>query len=638
MKDQFLKVAGVKTEAEFYKRFPTEEAFFAKHGGEIPRMEEGAAAGQAALDAMIARGITPLTVDPRLTNPAPTPGMSYDIVGAAGGAISGALALMGNGTSGQKGAGIGGGIGAAAGALLGPAGSMIGGQLGSAIGGLIGGGADKRRMQKKYDEVTSGRYNRLELSANVNPYGTNDSFYAAEGGAPGETTAEEQGPKPTKVNIEKGEIGIDPDTLDIIRKFDNKNRYNRHADNPMKEAIGNHVTVPDNMVIIPVKMAKRYEQGSKLTKRSILAELLKNQVNREHAETDQPQMRPGGATDPDNPRSIFPNQWQQGYNLNDYAQNPSMLAEQMRNPEADASVTGMKKPLVPRYNMGTYTGELPQTPQMQMSDQPEDTGDETQYGLDWKWPHVSGVSAARASSMIPTMYGLATAFGGDPYLQYNENDNFGAAQGMLEQMPTDINIEPQKAAIARTARGYSRQLNNINSPSIRAENASNYSKVIDAQGELYGNADNERRNRISQKLQSLSALKVAQGDNREKARDRFTTALEQDKANREMMVQQGLSEMSTNYSKQVMDNERIRSMNALSRYFKINPTGRKLFEQNPGAVMDMIDQVTTGGLPNFTTPQAEDDVSTTEKRNAYGRVVSTSQTRKSARQTKRKGK
>lgn len=31
MKNQFLKIAGVKSEAEFYKKFPSEEAFFSKH-------------------------------------------------------------------------------------------------------------------------------------------------------------------------------------------------------------------------------------------------------------------------------------------------------------------------------------------------------------------------------------------------------------------------------------------------------------------------------------------------------------------------------------------------------------------------------------------------------------------------------
>lgn len=37
MKDKFLKIAGVKSEKEFYKKFPTEEAFMAKHGKQLKK-------------------------------------------------------------------------------------------------------------------------------------------------------------------------------------------------------------------------------------------------------------------------------------------------------------------------------------------------------------------------------------------------------------------------------------------------------------------------------------------------------------------------------------------------------------------------------------------------------------------------
>ncbi len=42
MKAQILKIAGVKTEAEFYKKFPTEEAFMKKHGKELKKAQTGA--------------------------------------------------------------------------------------------------------------------------------------------------------------------------------------------------------------------------------------------------------------------------------------------------------------------------------------------------------------------------------------------------------------------------------------------------------------------------------------------------------------------------------------------------------------------------------------------------------------------
>lgn len=42
MKDQILKIAGVKSEKEFYKKFPTEEAFMAKHGKALKKAAMGA--------------------------------------------------------------------------------------------------------------------------------------------------------------------------------------------------------------------------------------------------------------------------------------------------------------------------------------------------------------------------------------------------------------------------------------------------------------------------------------------------------------------------------------------------------------------------------------------------------------------
>ena len=41
MKDQILKIAGVKSEKEFYKKFPTEEAFKAKYGKQLKKAEMG---------------------------------------------------------------------------------------------------------------------------------------------------------------------------------------------------------------------------------------------------------------------------------------------------------------------------------------------------------------------------------------------------------------------------------------------------------------------------------------------------------------------------------------------------------------------------------------------------------------------
>jgi hypothetical protein len=41
MKAQILKIAGVKNEKEFYRKFPTEEAFMAKHGAKLTKAQDG---------------------------------------------------------------------------------------------------------------------------------------------------------------------------------------------------------------------------------------------------------------------------------------------------------------------------------------------------------------------------------------------------------------------------------------------------------------------------------------------------------------------------------------------------------------------------------------------------------------------
>ena len=45
MKAEFLKIAGVKSEAEFYKKFPSEEAFMKKHGKAIKKLMSKKAQG-----------------------------------------------------------------------------------------------------------------------------------------------------------------------------------------------------------------------------------------------------------------------------------------------------------------------------------------------------------------------------------------------------------------------------------------------------------------------------------------------------------------------------------------------------------------------------------------------------------------
>ena len=57
MKDQFLKLAGAKNEKEFYKLFPTEEAFMTKYGKQVKKLQFGEALSKLAGSNAFAAGV-----------------------------------------------------------------------------------------------------------------------------------------------------------------------------------------------------------------------------------------------------------------------------------------------------------------------------------------------------------------------------------------------------------------------------------------------------------------------------------------------------------------------------------------------------------------------------------------------------
>lgn len=63
MKDQILKIAGVKSEKEFYKKFPTEEAFMAKHGKALKKAAMGSKMVKTQLQQLTDFGNPPIAKD-----------------------------------------------------------------------------------------------------------------------------------------------------------------------------------------------------------------------------------------------------------------------------------------------------------------------------------------------------------------------------------------------------------------------------------------------------------------------------------------------------------------------------------------------------------------------------------------------
>jgi hypothetical protein len=176
-------------------------------------------------------------------------------------------------TFGAKGSAIGGGIGAGLGAALGgPAGAAIGKALGNTVGQLIGGAKDKKLATERMSSTMNRKYGQLNLAYNANPYGTGSTFYAEDGLVlPG------VGDK-VQVNIEKDELLVDPSKMEVLQSFDSK-RYKRHAKDKSQEHSGNFIEMDASHVIIPRKKAKLFAEGDRITRRSIIAQIMEDQEN-----------------------------------------------------------------------------------------------------------------------------------------------------------------------------------------------------------------------------------------------------------------------------------------------------------------------------------------------------------------------
>jgi hypothetical protein len=86
MKAQILKIAGVKNEKEFYKKFPTEEAFMKKHGKELKKADPGAVIGLKQPKKMDVNIATPTlkAIDPIVSNAGKSAGKFASYFGGIG--------------------------------------------------------------------------------------------------------------------------------------------------------------------------------------------------------------------------------------------------------------------------------------------------------------------------------------------------------------------------------------------------------------------------------------------------------------------------------------------------------------------------------------------------------------------------
>lgn len=434
------------------------------------------------------------------------------------------------------------------------------------------------------------------------------------------------------VNVEKGELLIDPITLEVVRDYDNPNRYKEHSKKSMFEPVGNFTMINQGQVVIPKKFAKRFKYGDELARKSIVAEILKNQANEGTEYTGSVPMAADGMIMDNRPPRVTggPMEMLDMWNAYD---------------PATAQLPGGFNSDTPANTFGRsfFNGDTPMTAGM-----PGDFGNASpaavlnpgSIGGGWQTNDRTpagkpgaglnkNLLSAKIMGAIPTAYGITNALGTDPFLRYDENTQFDSAKSYIQDMETSPNIESAKAAIRRTNAGRNQILNNFNSPATRSEVAANNVAGLKAEGDLIQNASNVSMDARNRKRQTLASLEEQQGQGRLNMRQQLMNELRMDKANRENLVHQGLSEAATNYNTGVMDQERIKALNTMANYYQLTPYAASLLEDQ-GEYMNRIMEGLGGlkGTPGIRPVGAgkRTDVSSTT-RDRVGNVKQTKDTK-----------
>lgn len=424
---------------------------------------------------------------------------------------------------------------------------------------------------------------------------------------------QQQGPKMQMVDIERGEILIDPVTLEVIREYKNPKRYKSHASNPYQEPVGNFTFVEEGKVVIPKKYAQRFKDSDRLGRGSILLKILKDQ----NSKPQETVPAPGNQSVPqaefgyyDGPDSTDPPKFKIPGNAMDWNGMDASLIPYARKPFPDLMFPG-KSGLLPDPSLPNSGGTpfktavgKPGTIPYARPDQPGviqqwETKTRQDFGMpnpndpnakvpyartDGKWmelpktpdkPGTSGsklnsLDIARGLNFLPTALGLGFAMQHDPYLKYNEPD-FREAESYLQAMPTDVGIEASRSAVNSTNRATNLMLNNYVGPAPRAEIAAGHAAALKTYGELVQNATNMVTESRARKLQALGTLSGQKAQARYNAKQVFEDSLRKDLAARQNMILAGVSEGVTNFGAQVMDNEQVHAINSILDWVKIHP-------------------------------------------------------------------
>jgi uncharacterized membrane protein len=459
--------------------------------------------------------------------------------------------------------------------------------------------------------ITSNVYHPKFSHLAINEKSIKDIPVAEDGGQFAEGDSEQ----PTMVDIELGEILVDPISLDIVREYSNKNRYKPHAKNSMHEPVGNFTVMKPNQIVISKKYAERYKNGDSLSRKSIIMEILKNQRNEGTPMVSAPggnvPQAKGGYSRGPGPSAVALKSLYKSLKAFDDKNlgGTGDYSSYAGTPNATTPI--MEASAIPSIEDGMGILENSQ-PELLPAPGRSRTGKSL----------VTATDVARAANFIPTAFGMASA-SRDEKVTYDENNQMEKAKSYISSLETNPSIEASRRAINNAAANQIKTLNNFNSPSVRAEAASRAGDVIDAEGKLIQEATNFAMDARNKKKAALAELEVNQGNMRYNARTALRDTIAQNAAAKTRVIQAGLSEGVRNFGAQVMDDNRLRSLNTMLQFYKVGKDGSLEDNKKFGeAVAEII-----GGVGFNPEDLALDGVNETTLRNRNG-VPSGSRTTK----------
>lgn len=572
----------------------------------------------------------------------------------------------------SKGKLIGNVAGTALGSILGPAGAAVGGKIFGTLGEIIGQGSDNRHMNQDLYDKTLKQYNNLNVGANINPYGTT---YADGGNVntappqPGPIVASEADygdpnaqPQKRQINIEKGEIMVNPKDFSILREFSNKNRYSAHKSKQFDEPIGNFVNVSEGAVIIPKKLSPRYKNGDMLTRKSIVMQLLTDQQNdpmhnvpeEMQPETETPTAKKGGwikgAVNPAHKgyctpmtkstctprRKAFAKTMKKHHGFHEegglvYAdgggtpyvtpRNPLDFIWGGAGPQTPQNLPpGVTPAMVTSNNQSVYPTPTGAAPPNQPVQWPMQSGNPVQAVIDnpvsVASPQPTGQPAAVSTTGSKTNWGMVTRKAlnnlpilaqmainnqGDPFLTHNPNSGYNMAINYANQLPEDISVaEP----LAANDRSYASAIRS-NDTGNRSERAAMLGAKIAGDNQVYGNKEAVGAQLKSSKLQQLMGLEVQQGADSQQDNARYNETASQNAAARDNNFSAGLSNLVNNELQAGNDKEVIKALNSMTHLADLDPYSEEMLKDDPGA-LNYIMATMMAGKGAITYEQAKD--------------------------------